>query len=112
MNLLSDQISQYADRNIVRDFNAKSREWNDPVCNESGEVLEQLMTKCDIVVHNDGQQTRRQNNTVIDLVLTSAPLTDLVSSCCTLTHEKVRSDHVPIFFEGISIKMMYKLELR
>ena len=58
------------------------------------------MTKCDLVVHNDGQQTRRQNNTVIDLVPTSAPLAHLISSCCTLTHEKVRSDHVPIFFKG------------
>ena len=39
---------------------------------------------------------------MIDLVLTSAPLTHLISSCCTLlTHAKVRSDHVPIFFEGV-----------
>ena len=38
---------------------------------------------------------------MIDLVLTSAPLTHLISSCCTLTHEKVRSDHVPVFFEGV-----------
>ena len=70
IQILSDPISQYADRNIVLvgDFNAKSREWNDPVCNERGGILEQLVTKCDLVVHNDGQQTRRQNNTVIDLV--------------------------------------------
>ena len=57
------------------------------------------MTICDLVIHNDGQRTRRQNNNVIDLVLTSAPLTHLISFCCTLTHEKVTSDHVPIVFE-------------
>ena len=59
------------------------------------------MTKFGIVIHKEGQQIRRQNDTVIDLVLTSAPLIHLISSCCTLTHEKVRSDHVPIFFEGV-----------
>ncbi|MEW8548508.1 MAG: reverse transcriptase domain-containing protein, partial [Candidatus Thiodiazotropha sp.] len=102
MKLLSDQVSLNADGNIILmgDFNAKSKEWNDPVCNESGDILEDLMTKCDLIIHNDGQQTRRNNNTVIDLILTSASLSHLVSSCCTLTHEKVRSDHIPIYLDS------------
>ena len=103
MKLLSNQVSQYADGNIILmgDFNAKSREWNDPICNESGDILEDLISRCDLIFHNDGQQTRRNNNTVIDLILTSASPSHLVSSCCTLTHEKVRSDHIPIYLDGI-----------
>ena len=49
---------------------------------------------------NDGQPTRRNSSSVIDLVLCSVGLVQYSRECSTLSHEKVRSDHIAIFFEA------------
>ena len=49
---------------------------------------------------NDGQPTRRNSSSVIDLVLCSAGLVQYSRECSTVSHEKVRSDHIAIFFEA------------
>lgn len=49
-----------------------------------------------MMIINDGQPTRRGGQRVIDLIITSTEIGNLVTSCSTLTHETVRSDHIAI----------------
>ena len=62
--------------------------------------MEEMLTKCNLVCMNDGQPTRRNSSSVIDLVLCSAGLVQYSGECSTLSHEKIRSDHIAIFFEA------------
>ena len=67
------------------------------------EILKGILSKNNMIVHNDGQTTRRAKSSVIDRVIRSATLSSTVASCDTLTHEVIRSDHGIIF--NIHIKM-------
>ena len=84
---------------LVGDLNGKSPEWGNSNADKHGEILEGILSKNNMIVHNDGQPTRRGKSSVIDLVITSATLSSTVASCDTLTHEVVRSNHVAILTE-------------
>ena len=81
---------------IAGDLNAKSQEWNNIKANKSGELIEQMLTKQNMICLNDGQPTRRNSTSVIDLVLTSAQFQKCITSCDTLTHDTIKSDHISI----------------
>ena len=82
------------------DLNAKSVEWNNAQGNSGGIIVEEMLTKCNLVCMDDGQPTRRTSSSVIDLVLCSAGLVQYSGECSTLSHEKIGSDHIAIFFEA------------
>jgi hypothetical protein len=46
---------------------------------------------------NDGQATRRNSNSIIDLALTTQTTYKKSLECTTLTHENVKSDHIGIY---------------
>ncbi|CAG2201657.1 unnamed protein product [Mytilus edulis] len=84
---------------ILGDLNAKSFEWNNKTENKHGELLEQCMTKTSLICVNDGQATRRNCDSIIDLALISQNIYNIVEECTTLTHEKVTSDHICIMLD-------------
>ena len=102
LKLFSDKLSNSRLKNIVvlGDLNAKSVEWNNSQVNSGGLIVEEMMAKCNLICLNDGQPTRRNTNSVIDLVLCSARLVQYSKECSTLTHEKVRSDHIAVIYEA------------
>ena len=57
------------------------------------------MLNSDFICVNDGAPTRRNVTSVIDLFLIKPQFHRNVSFCVTLTHECVRSDHIPIMLE-------------
>lgn len=80
---------------IAGDLFAKSQEWRNTKSNKAGELIENMLTKQNICV-NDCQPTRRNSDSVIDLVLTSSEFQKHLTSCNTLTHESIRSDHISV----------------
>ncbi|KAH3697181.1 hypothetical protein DPMN_084670 [Dreissena polymorpha] len=68
------------------DFNGKSQEWHNSKIDEHRQILEDLLTECNLVTHNDGQATRRNSTSVIDLIITSSRLTTYIKTRDTLTH--------------------------
>ena len=81
---------------LVGDLNGKSPEWYNNTTDRHGEIIGDMLAANRLLVHNDGQLTRRGGPSVIDLTITSTALENLVTSCSTLTHESVRSDHISI----------------
>ncbi|MEW8545066.1 MAG: reverse transcriptase domain-containing protein, partial [Candidatus Thiodiazotropha sp.] len=61
---------------------------------------EEMMSRNNLVCNNDGQPTRRESTSVIDLVLSSAEFAKYSLSSTTLTHEKIRSDHIAVLLEA------------
>ena len=102
LKLFSDKLSGSRLKNVIvmGDLNAKSMEWNNAQGNSGGIIVEEMLTKCNLICMNDGQPTRRNSSSVIDLVLCSAELVQYSRECSILSHEKVRSDHIAIFFEA------------
>ena len=102
LKLFSDKLSSSSLKNVIvmGDLNAKSVEWNNAQGNSGGIFVEEMLTKCNLVCMNDGQPTRRTSSSVIDLVICSAGLVQYSGECSTLSHEKIRSDHIAIFFEA------------
>ena len=102
LKLLSDKLSESRLKNIIvlGDLNAKSVEWNNSQVNSGGLIVEEMMSKCNLICLNDGQPTRRNSNSVIDLVLSSAGLVQYSKECSTLSHEKIRSDHIAVIYEA------------
>ena len=88
---------------IAGDLNAKSQEWRNPKSNKAGELIENMLTKQNLICVNDCQPTRRNSNSVIDLVLMSSKFQKDLISCNTLTHESIRSDHISVLTD-ISIR--------
>ena len=76
LKTLVSKVQKLGKKNIVLlgDLNAKSKECHNSVANTAGSVVEDLMTTCNLVCYNDGQPTRRDSNSVVDLVLCSAEL--------------------------------------
>ncbi|VDH93335.1 Hypothetical predicted protein [Mytilus galloprovincialis] len=81
---------------IAGDLNAKSQEWRNIKTNKAGELIENMLTKQDMICINDGQPTRRNSDSVIDLMLMNSNFQHNMISCDTLSHETIRSDHISI----------------
>ena len=69
-------------------------------------MVEEMMSKCNLIYLNDGQPTRRNSNSVIDLVLSSAGLVQYSKECSTLSHEQIRSDHIAAIYEATLIELI------
>ena len=82
---------------LISDLNAKSYQWNNVSENNHGRILEDCMTQNKLVCVNDGQVTRRNSKSVIDLCITTQKMYKKVIECTTLTHENVKSDHIGIY---------------
>ncbi len=52
-----------------------------------------------LICMNDGQQTRRNSPSVIDLFIVHSSLVPKVTKCETLSHEQVRSDHIHVLMQ-------------
>ena len=102
LKLFSDKLSSSRLKNVVvmGDLNAKRVEWNNTQGNSGGIIVEEMLTNCNLVCLNDGQPTRRNSTSVIDLVLCSTGIVQYSRECSTLSHEKVRSDHIAVFLEA------------
>ena len=59
---------------------------------------------------NDGQAMRRQSDSVIDLFLVSRNIYNNIKTCITLTHEKVKSDHIAILLDTTYGKQQDKVQ--
>ncbi|CAG2213470.1 GABRA [Mytilus edulis] len=104
MEKLSKNIENYTSARkpnlvVMGDLNAKSLEWNNDKSNKAGEIIENCMTKTGMLCRNDGQPTRRNTKSVIDLVLITPGINNKVKECTTLAHEDVRSDHICVLLE-------------
>jgi hypothetical protein len=95
---------------LVGDFNAKSYEWNNRTENKHGEYLEHCMSNCNLICMNDGQATRRQSDSVIALFLVSRNIYNNIKTYITLTHEKVKSDHIAILLDTTYGKQQDKVQ--
>lgn len=84
---------------LTGDFNAKSKFWGNRVENYAGELLEKYMCMENFICINDGVQTRRNSDCVIDLFIIKPHLNRKIKQCLTLTHETVRSDHIAVLME-------------
>jgi len=84
---------------VTGDFNAKSKVWSNKSGNYAGDLLEDFMLKSSYICMNDGLPTRRNSESIIDLVMVTPPLVKQISSCQTLVHENVRSDHISIMID-------------
>ena len=69
-----------------------------------------MMIACNLVCYNDGQPTRRDSNSEIDLVLCSAELYKHSQRRATSTHEKIRSDHIAVLYEAAPAKQQDRNE--
>ncbi|CAG2208490.1 unnamed protein product [Mytilus edulis] len=58
-----------------------------------------MYDKTSLICVNDGQATRRNCDSIIDLALISQNIYNIVEECTTLTHEKVTSDHICIMLD-------------
>ena len=98
---LIDSIQQAnVDNHILTgNLKDKSLEWNNTTSDRHGELIEDMFANNRLIIHNDGQPTRRGGQSVIDLIITSADIAPLVKDLSTLTHESVRSDHIAILSE-------------
>ena len=101
MKDLCNQILEKKPKNLilVGDLNAKSYEWNNEEENRHGKILENCMSDNQLICVNDGQYTRRNSRSVIDLAIISKENYHIVLDCTTLTHEKVQSDHIAILLQ-------------
>ena len=64
-------------------------------------LFSESLTKCNLIYMYEWWTANKKNSSsVIDLVLCSAGLVQYTRECSTLSHEKVRSDHIAIFFEA------------
>ena len=84
---------------LMGDLKAKSLEWNNQKTNKAGEIMEGLLNTSNLLCVNDGQPTRRNTTSVIDLVLVTPNIKDKLKECTTLSHENIRSDHVCLLTE-------------
>ena len=99
VEILERASQKYNNIICTGDFNAKSQFWLNVENNAAGNVLENFMLNSDFICVNDGAPTRRNVTSVIDLFLIKSQFHRNVSCCVTLTHECVRSDHIPILLE-------------
>ena len=99
MEELCNHINRKMSENtiLVGDLNAKSYQWNNGNENSHGRLLEDCMTQNQLICLNDGQATRRNSNSIIDLALTTQTTYKKSLECTTLTHENVKSDHIGIY---------------
>jgi len=96
---LCDHINKNKQNNMILlgDLNAKSYEWNNRKTNKHGKLLEESIANNNLICVNDGQATRRQCQSVIDLVIVSQDYYQNVLDCTTLSHERVQSDHIAVY---------------
>ena len=94
------------------DLNANIVEWNNSQVNSGGLIVEDMMSKCNLICLNDGKPTRRNSNSVIDLVLSSAGLVQYSKECSTLSHEKICSDHIAVIYEATFVRTDSSPEFR
>jgi hypothetical protein len=96
---LCDHINKNKQNNMILlgDLNAKSYEWNNRKTNKHGKLLEVSLANNNLICVNDGQATRRQYQSVIDLVIVSQDYYQNVLDCTTLNHERVQSDHIAVY---------------
>lgn len=78
------------------DLNAKSLEWNNDKSNKAGEIIENCMKNTGMLCRNDGQPTRINTKSVINLVLLTPCINNKVKECTSVVHEAVRSDHMSV----------------
>ncbi|CAG2243558.1 unnamed protein product [Mytilus edulis] len=109
MKSLCDAVKLSKLKNLILlgDFNAKSLEWNNVKDNSHGLILEECMTENYLICVNDGQYTRRNSQSVIDLAIISENIYNEVKDCITLTHESVKSDHIAVYLD---VKSEEKIE--
>ena len=81
------------------DFNSKSYFWGNMDKNAEGIILENFIMNTDFICVNDGAPTRRNASSVIDLFLVKPQVYRKIKCCTTLTHECVRSDHIPVMLD-------------
>ena len=81
------------------DFNAKSNFWGNIRSNTAGQLLKKFIVSSDYICINDFNPTRRKSSSVIDLVITKGQFHKNVTFCKTLSHECVRSDHIPVLLD-------------
>ena len=62
-------------------------------------ILEEFILDSDFVRKNNGAPSRRNVISVIYLVLVKPQLIRSIKRCTTLTHERVRSDHIPLLLD-------------
>ena len=79
---------------MTGDLGAKSKLWGNKNENCAGELLERRIVSENLVSANDGFQTRRNSESVIDLFIVKPHLNRSISRCITQTHELVRSGHI------------------
>ena len=78
---------------------------DNPQVNSGGLIVEEMISKCSLICLNDCPPTRRNSNSVIDLVLSSARLVQYSKECSTLSH-KIRSDHIAVMYEATLIELI------
>ena len=96
LEMVNDAHKSYNNVVWTGDFNAKNKLWGNRVENSAGDILELYLRTNNSVILNDGLPTRRNCQSVIDLVLTTPSIVKKISACQTLCHENVRSDHIAI----------------
>ena len=84
---------------MTGDLNAKCMEWGNSSNNACGNILQNCMHSLDLSCVNDDQPTRRESDSIIDLLVVSPSLIKKVIQCQTLSHEQVRSDHISVLLE-------------
>ena len=84
---------------ITGDLNSKSLDWNNRKSNTCGNILEEYMHRNGLLCINDGQPTRRNSDSVIDLFLVTPRVIPEVIMFETMTGEAIRSDHIGVLLE-------------
>ncbi|XP_053372804.1 uncharacterized protein LOC128546371 [Mercenaria mercenaria] len=96
ISMLEDYRKSFKNILVTGDFNAKSKLWGNQSDNYAGELLENFVLKSSFMCINDGIPTRRNSDSVIDLILITPTLRRKIECCQTLDHENVRSDHIAV----------------
>ena len=60
---------------------------------------EEYLRRTGLICINDGQPSRRQSDSVIDLLIVSRRVVPEVAMCETLSHEVIRSDHIGVLLD-------------
>ena len=84
---------------ITGDLNSKSLDWNNRKANTCGLVLEEYMHRNGLLCMNDGQPTRKNSDSIIDLFIVTPRVIPEVVMCETMTCESIRSDHIGVLLE-------------
>ena len=94
-----NRCKEYKHIILTGDLNAKSLDWNNKKSNVCGNLLEDYMNRTGLICINDGQPTRRQSDSVIDLFIVSPKVIPEVAMCETMSQEVIRSDHIGVLLD-------------